>query len=297
MGDLGITIAGVPLDHRLYHFRLAFSGFDTAMSSLAARASWPWPRVCRCAVDARGAPRSIAATACRPPSAIWTPRPRGFDPTLQGAVRPLRHGADPQQPRPGARERFDRELARPLEAGDRGYAAAARLARFDSWTLIAAASTRSSAGAMPQCLAVSISSARRLQTLPARRTTDYEEAIVTVTSTSGFSLQEGVLFGAVAADRPSAAGACVQRSARMLSRRHAVDDAAARAAASQRQTRPSRRLPAPHPRPAPQADGAPEPRPSLGQRLGCGLWVKRFAMACCLWRWRCEWSAAFARGR
>ena len=30
MGTLGITIAGEPLDHRLYHFRLAFSGFEHA---------------------------------------------------------------------------------------------------------------------------------------------------------------------------------------------------------------------------------------------------------------------------
>jgi hypothetical protein len=28
MSDLGISIAGVPLDHRLYHFRLAFSGWE-----------------------------------------------------------------------------------------------------------------------------------------------------------------------------------------------------------------------------------------------------------------------------
>jgi hypothetical protein len=28
MGDHGISIAGVPLDHRLYHFRLAFSGWE-----------------------------------------------------------------------------------------------------------------------------------------------------------------------------------------------------------------------------------------------------------------------------
>ena len=28
MGALGITIVGEPLDHRLYHFRLAFSGFE-----------------------------------------------------------------------------------------------------------------------------------------------------------------------------------------------------------------------------------------------------------------------------
>ena len=30
MGDLGVTIAGLPLDHRLYHFRLAYSGFEHA---------------------------------------------------------------------------------------------------------------------------------------------------------------------------------------------------------------------------------------------------------------------------
>jgi hypothetical protein len=28
--ELGVTIAGVPLDHRLYHFRLAFSGWEQA---------------------------------------------------------------------------------------------------------------------------------------------------------------------------------------------------------------------------------------------------------------------------
>ena len=32
-----------------------------------------------------------------------------------------------------------------------------------------------------------------LQALPAHRTTDYEETIVTITSTSGFNPQEGVL--------------------------------------------------------------------------------------------------------
>ena len=30
MGELGITVAGEPLEHRLYHFRLAFSGFEHA---------------------------------------------------------------------------------------------------------------------------------------------------------------------------------------------------------------------------------------------------------------------------
>ena len=30
MGDLAVTVAGVPLDHRLYHFRLTWSGFEHA---------------------------------------------------------------------------------------------------------------------------------------------------------------------------------------------------------------------------------------------------------------------------
>jgi hypothetical protein len=30
MGGLGITIAGKPFEHRLYHFRLPFSGFEHA---------------------------------------------------------------------------------------------------------------------------------------------------------------------------------------------------------------------------------------------------------------------------
>jgi len=30
MSDVGITIAGGPLDHRLHHFRLAYSGFEHA---------------------------------------------------------------------------------------------------------------------------------------------------------------------------------------------------------------------------------------------------------------------------
>ncbi|MCP1838692.1 hypothetical protein ACVIHI_008383 [Bradyrhizobium sp. USDA 4524] len=30
MGELGVSIAGMPLDHRLYHFRLAYCGFEHA---------------------------------------------------------------------------------------------------------------------------------------------------------------------------------------------------------------------------------------------------------------------------
>jgi hypothetical protein len=36
MGDLMITVAGQGLDHRLYHFRLVYSGFEHAHVVLAA---------------------------------------------------------------------------------------------------------------------------------------------------------------------------------------------------------------------------------------------------------------------
>jgi hypothetical protein len=69
MADPAITIAGEPLDHRLYHFRLVDSGFEHAHVVLGARA-WPWPKGFRTLSGHWGAPRSnIAATACRRPFA------------------------------------------------------------------------------------------------------------------------------------------------------------------------------------------------------------------------------------
>jgi hypothetical protein len=47
IGDHGISIAGVSLDRRLYHFRLAFSGWDMLMSCSVVRAWWHWRRVGR----------------------------------------------------------------------------------------------------------------------------------------------------------------------------------------------------------------------------------------------------------
>jgi hypothetical protein len=41
MGGLGITIAGEPLGHRLYHFRLAFSGFGHVHVVYLASLFWP----------------------------------------------------------------------------------------------------------------------------------------------------------------------------------------------------------------------------------------------------------------
>jgi hypothetical protein len=77
MAALGLMIAGEPLAHRLYHFRLALSGFQHAhvvlrfLEASAARASWRSPKACRTRYGRSAACRTnIAATACRPPSAI-----------------------------------------------------------------------------------------------------------------------------------------------------------------------------------------------------------------------------------
>src|SRR5260370_32372340 len=88
-----------------------------------------------------------------------------------------------------------------------------------------------------------------LQSLPARRTTDYEETIVTVTSTSGFILRK--VFYSVASRLIGhrlrvRLGACPRageagpggRPARMLSRLDPSDDPAPRAASFHRPARP-----------------------------------------------------------
>ena len=80
MGDHGISIAGVRLDHRLYHFRLAFSGWEHAHVVLGGESFVALAEGLQNALWAPAAPRcSIAATACPPPSAIST--------TTRGRIR------------------------------------------------------------------------------------------------------------------------------------------------------------------------------------------------------------------
>ena len=99
---LGVTVAGVALDHRLYHFRLAFSGFEHAhvVPDEAARLIEPW-RV-------GGLPARVARSS-RGPSpaspASLPPRPRAAEPSLADnawAGSSSAHKAAP--PRSGQRE-------------------------------------------------------------------------------------------------------------------------------------------------------------------------------------------------
>ena len=71
--EFGITIAGVPLDHRLYHFCLAFSHWEHAHVVLGGESFVALAEGLQNALWALGAVRrwSIAATASQRRSAIW----------------------------------------------------------------------------------------------------------------------------------------------------------------------------------------------------------------------------------
>ena len=75
MADLAVTVAGQPLDHRLYHFRLAYSGFEHAHVVLGGKAMSLSPKASRTPSGPSAALHaSIAATVSRPPFAIWITR-------------------------------------------------------------------------------------------------------------------------------------------------------------------------------------------------------------------------------
>ena len=101
MADLGVTIAGERLDHRLYHFRLVYSGFEHAHVILGGESYVALAEGLQNALWALGgAPlehRSDSLSAAF--RNLDQGCARGSDPALRCAVRPLRDGADPQQSR------------------------------------------------------------------------------------------------------------------------------------------------------------------------------------------------------
>jgi transposase InsO family protein len=256
MGDHGISIAGVLLDHRLYHFRLAFSGWEHAHVVLGGE--------------------SFVALAEGLQNALWAlgraPLQHRSD-SLSAAFRNLDDNTRQDQTRRyealcahyrmeptrnnrgvahenGAIESPHGHLKRAIEdalllRGSRGFDTLDAYRRFIDEIV----GRRNARNAKRLDLERSA-----LQSLPPRRTTDYEE-----TSHRHFDQrvhpQEGVLFGALASDRPPAARAALRRPARMLSRLDAADDAAPRAASFQWKAWPCCRLPTRHPCLAPQANG------------------------------------------
>ena len=192
MADLGIIVGGVPLDHRLYHFRLVWSGFEHAHVILGGE--------------------SYVALAEGLQNALWALGGSPFDhrsDSLSAAFRNLdadaradlthrydalceHYGMTPSRNNRGvAHENGSVESAHGhlkktvrdalLLRGSVAFDDLAAYRRFID-EVIAAKNRR----AAPRIDAERAS----LQQLPDRRTSDYEEVIVTVTSSSGFTLRK-----------------------------------------------------------------------------------------------------------
>ena len=191
MGNRGVSIASAPFDHRLYHFRLAFSGWEHAHVVLGGE--------------------SFVALAEGMQNALWAlgraPLQHRSD-SLSAAFRNLdddtrqdqtrryealcaHYGMEPTRNNRGvARENGSIEsphghLKLAIEdalllRGSRDFADLDAYRRFVD-EIVGRRNARNG-----KRLDLERSA---LQSLPARRTTDYEETIVTVTSTSGFILK------------------------------------------------------------------------------------------------------------
>jgi hypothetical protein len=192
MSDHGISIAGVPLDHRLYHFRLAFSGWEHAHVVLGGE--------------------SFVALAEGLQNALWAlgraPLRHRSD-SLSAAFRNLDGDTRQDQTRRyealcahyrmlptrnnrglahenGSIESPHGHLKRALEdalllRASRDFDTLEAYRRFVDEVV----GRRNARNRKRLDLERSV-----LQPLPAHRTTDYEETIVTVTSTSGFTLKK-----------------------------------------------------------------------------------------------------------
>jgi len=192
VSELGVTIARVPLDQRLYHFRLAFSGFEHAQVVLGGE--------------------SFVALAEGLQNALWTlggvPELHRSD-SLSAAFRNLdrdaeadltqryealcaHYGMTPTRNNPGvahengAIESPHRHLKAALAdalllRGSRDFDDLAAWRRFVD-EIVARRNAR---------IARRIDQERAaLRPLPPRRTADYEETIVAVTSAGGFTLRK-----------------------------------------------------------------------------------------------------------
>jgi hypothetical protein len=192
MGDHGISIAGMPLEHRLYHFRLAFSGWEHAHVVLGGE--------------------SFVALAEGLQNALWAlgraPLQHRSD-SLSAAFRNLDDDTRQDQTRRyealcahyrmeptrnnrglahenGSIESPHGHLKRALEdalllRGSRAFETLDAYRRFVD-EIVGRRDARNRKRLELERPA--------LQSLPARRTTDYEDTIVTVTATSGFTLKK-----------------------------------------------------------------------------------------------------------
>lgn len=192
MADLGVTIAGGVLDHRLYHFRLVWSGFEHAHVILGGESYVALAQGLQNALWALGGSPldhrsdSLAAAFRNLDTDARSDLTRRYDALCEHygmtASRNNRGVAHENGSIESAHNHLKKAMRDALLM--RGSASFDDLAGYRRFVdeVIAAKNRRNAAriDAERACL----------QALPDRRTSDYEETIVTVTSTSGFTLRK-----------------------------------------------------------------------------------------------------------
>jgi transposase InsO family protein len=192
MGDLAITVAGQALDHRLYHFRLVYSGFEHAHVVLGGESYVALAEGLQNALWAvGGAPHEHRSDSL---SAAFhnLDREAREDLTTRYDALCAHYGMEPTRNNTGVAhengsvESSHGHLKKTVEdaallRGSRDFVDLAAYRRFIDEVV-----GRHNAKFGPR---IDVERAA-LQELPGRRTADYEEAIVTVTSSSGFVLRK-----------------------------------------------------------------------------------------------------------
>jgi hypothetical protein len=191
MGGAGVTLAGAPLPHRLYHFRLAFSGFEHAHVVLGGESFVAMAEGLQNALWALGgAPRehrsdSLSAAFRNIAPEVeedWTERYAALCAHYGMVASRNNRGAAHEN---GAIEAPHGHLKRAVEdalllRASRDFATVADYRRFIDELV----------GRRNACHRKRIDVERALlRSLPARRVDDGEEALVTVTSSGGFMLR------------------------------------------------------------------------------------------------------------
>lgn len=192
MADLGVTVAGVALDHRLYHFRLAWSGFAHAHVILGGESYVALAEGLQNALWALGgAPRehrsdSLSAAFRNLDADARVDLTRRYDalcehygmtPTRNN--RGIAHENGAIESAHGHLKRVIRDALLMRSSAD--FVDLASYRRFIDE--VVAPRNRRNSGRID-------AERGHLQQLPDLRTSDYEETIVTVTSTSSFTLRK-----------------------------------------------------------------------------------------------------------
>ncbi len=192
MGKLGVTITGEPLDHRLYHFRLAYSGFQHAHVVLGGESYVALAEGLQNALwTLGGAPHdhrtdSLSAAFKNLDQAAKDDLTDRFDALCQHyGMTPTRNNKGVAHEN-GSIESPNGHLKRAIEdalimRGSRDFEDLVTYRRFIDEI----------AGRINARNARRIDAERMsLKPLPARRTTDYEEVTLRVTSSGGFTLRK-----------------------------------------------------------------------------------------------------------